>query len=67
MEDPMIKVTRLADGWGVRCYRPDGTLHSEGHAPAKAEIGPVARELLRWWDKLGGVSRYASRARERML
>jgi len=63
--DPYIKVTCLGDGWGIRLFRPNGTIHSEGHADCKFMIGVIARNLLRWWDKMGGMSKYASRARHR--
>jgi hypothetical protein len=66
MADPYIKVTYLGKGWGVRLFHPDGRLHSEGHARAREMIGPVARDLLRWWDKcLGPYSQYADKARHR--
>lgn len=65
--DPTIKVTYLGPGrgWGVRCFCPNGSLFSENTAYSKDKIGPIARHLLRMWDKCGGVSIYAHRARHR--
>lgn len=65
MNDPTIKVTRLGRGWGVRCFSPSGALFLEATAKTKSLIGPVARNLLRMWDKCGGTSLYAERARFR--
>jgi len=64
MSDPIIKVTRLGRGWGVRCLHPSGALFKEAQAKTKAMIGPVARELLRLYDKTGGTQ-YTDRARFR--
>jgi hypothetical protein len=61
----VIKVTFLGKGWGVRCFRPDGHIWDETFVETRLEIGPACRDMLRWWDKLGGVSKYADRARHR--
>ena len=64
--EPYIKVTRMERGWGIRLYKPNGTLHSEDIAKAKSKIGPVCRYLLRWYAKdLAPYSKYADRARHR--
>lgn len=63
--DPVIKVTRLGKGWGVRCFNPNGTIFLEDYARTKELIGGVAKELLRMYDKCGGGSQYAERARFR--
>lgn len=66
VKDPTIKVTYLGEGWGVRCIRPDGTIFVEENARAKDKIGPIARNMLRWYDKGSGTySKYADRARHR--
>ena len=62
--DPVIKVTFLGKVWGCRLFFKN-ELHSESIAETKLEIGPVCRDLLRWFDKIGGCSLYASRARHR--
>lgn len=64
--DPYIKVTRMERGWGVRLFNPNGSLHSEGRAKIKSKIGPVCRDLLRWYAKCTFYySKYADRARHR--
>ena len=64
--DPVIKVTRIGlKGWGIRCYSPRGEIFMQDFAERKTQIGPMCRHLLRWWDKCGGMSIYASRARHR--
>jgi len=64
--DPVIKVTRInGKGWGIRCFSPSGKLFMEDFAEHRTQIGPMARHLLRWWDKCGGESIYASKARHR--
>ena len=64
-KDPYIKVTFLGKGYGIRLFYPNGKLHSEDFVKTRIEVGPAARSLLRWWDKLGGDSWYAHRARHR--
>ena len=67
-KDPYIKVTRLGNiGWGVRCFNPNGVLFLEGLAKLQIDIGPLARNFLRMWDKCGGDSKYADRARHRQF
>lgn len=64
--DPHIKVTYLGKGWGIRCFNPNGTIFMEGNARTKEMIGPVARNLLRMYDKCSfSYSKYADRARHR--
>jgi hypothetical protein len=67
MMDPSIKVTRLKKGlYGIRCYSPSGNLFMETTVKSKIEISPACRDLLRWWDKSGGSSVYASKSRHRL-
>ena len=64
--DPMIKVTFLGKGYGIRLFKPDGvTIHDESFVKTRLEVGPACRELLRWYDKMGSPSRYADKARHR--
>lgn len=61
-----VKVTRIpGKGYGVRVFT-NGKLNQEATAPTRADIGPVARSLLRMEDKCGNISNYASRARHRI-
>jgi hypothetical protein len=53
-------------GWGVRLFNPNGSIHSEAVAKVKSKIGPVCRDLLRWYDKCTFYySRYTDKARHR--
>jgi hypothetical protein len=66
MNDPTIKVTRIKQGlWGIRCFAPNGGLFMESKVKSKILIGTACKDLLRWWDKCGGTSKYASAARHR--
>lgn len=65
-QDPTIKVTRMEDGYGVRLITPTGKVwYMEHKNVPKSKVGACSRDLLRWWDKMGGTSHYASRARHR--
>jgi hypothetical protein len=59
-----VKVTRMHNGYGVRVFT-NGVLNQEMLAEDRSEIGSVAREMLRWEDKCGNISEFASAARER--
>lgn len=61
-----IKVTRLNDCWGVRCFT-NGTLNQEIRVHCKEDIGVAAAEMLRFEDKCGNISEHASCARERFF
>ena len=43
----------------------NGAVNQEAIARGKAYIGFTARSLLRWEDKCGNISQFASSARER--
>lgn len=56
---------RCIDGrYHVRVF-VDGVLNQEAVCNSKADIGWTARSLLRWEDKCGNISDFASAARER--
>ena len=59
-----IKVTRIENRYHSRLMK-DGQVLREMACAEKYDIGWISREMLRWYDKLGGVSRFASAARER--
>ena len=63
--DITIKVTNLKKGWGIRLYNKDGTINSGTFVKFRTEIGPACRDLLRWYDKMGGDSKYAYASRHR--
>ena len=59
-----VRVTRMQDGYGVRVFT-NGVLNQEMLAEDRSEIGAAARDMLRWEDKCGNISEFASAARER--
>lgn len=60
-----VKVIRIKGvGYGVRVYT-NGELNQDGIAESQADIGRVARAMLRTEDKCGNMSNYADRARFR--
>lgn len=65
--DPSIVVTYMKGirAWIVRCLSPEGLVWMERAVKSRMEIGKEARSQLRMWDKCGGQSKYASRARHR--
>lgn len=44
----------------------NGVLNQEAVCESKADISWTARNLLRWEDKCGNISKFASSARERI-
>lgn len=62
--DPEIKVTRINDRWHGRLYY-DGACIDEMACECQEDIGVICKEMLRWFDKLGGESIYADKARHR--
>ncbi len=61
-----IKVTYLGrNRWGVRCF-VNGELNQEIQVGCREDIGVAAREMLRWEDKCGNISKFASAARKRL-
>jgi hypothetical protein len=55
---------RIGNGWNVRVFL-NGVLNQEVRVYAQNLIGAAARDLLRWEDKCGNISDYASKARHR--
>lgn len=60
-----IKVTRINKWYHIRLYVND-KLYEEQACQLKCDIGTVARDMLRWYDKCGGLSWQAHRTRQRM-
>lgn len=58
-----IKVTRINRRWHARLYR-DGVVIDEMACDNKQGISWICREMLRWFDKLGGISKWAMNARQ---
>ena len=59
-----IKVTKIRNRWHARLL--DGTnILDEMACAHRCDIGWISREMLRWYDKLGGTSLFAHAARYR--
>ena len=59
-----IKVTFIKNRWHARLL--DGTkILDEMACTARQDIGWICREMLRWYNKNGGTSKWASEARKR--
>lgn len=67
IENPEHEVTvRCIDGqYHVRVL-VQGQVNQEAVCYSKADISYTARSLLRWEDKCGNISAFASAARERL-
>ena len=51
-------------GWNVRVLL-NGEVNQETRVYDRSEIGKVAKDMLRWEDKCGNISAFASAARTR--
>jgi hypothetical protein len=58
------KVTRLNNNYHCRVF-VDNILNQEYYCTNKSMIGSTIREMLRWEDKCGNISKLASSSRER--
>lgn len=59
-----VTVRKINGKYHVRVLL-DGVVNQEAVCNGKADIGFTARSLLRWEDKCGNISEFASAARER--
>lgn len=59
-----ITVRRIGKRWHCRCL-VDGVVNQEVAVFNRSDIGFACREMLRWEDKCGNFSKFASAARER--
>ncbi len=59
-----VTVRRINGRYHVRVFL-NGVLNQEAFCESKADISWTARSLLRWEDKCGNISKFASSARER--
>lgn len=60
-----VTVRNINRQYHVRVFL-DGVLNQEAICESKLDIGYTARSLLRWEDKCGNISAFASAARERL-
>ncbi len=61
-----VKVTRLPNCWGVRCFT-NNQLNQEIRVKSKDDISVAVADMLRWEDKCGNFSNMASASRERFF
>lgn len=64
MNDPEIKVTCINGRYHARLYYR-GSCCDEMACQYRQDIGVICKELMRWFDKLGGSSVYADKTRHR--
>jgi len=62
--DPVIRVTRIKNRWHARMFY-NGELRDEMACEYRQDVGMICKIMLRWYDKLGGTSKYADKARHR--
>jgi hypothetical protein len=62
--EPSIKVTKIRNRWHARLLLGD-KVYDEMACEVKEDISWISREMLRWYDKCGGKSAFASAARKR--
>jgi len=60
-----VKVNRIGDVYHCQVFT-NGILNQEAIAENQSEIGYVCKDLLRWEDKCGNLSAFASSARARL-
>jgi hypothetical protein len=60
-----VKVNRIGNAYHCQVFT-NGALNQEAIAENQSEIGYVCKSLLRWEDKCGNISAFASSARERL-
>lgn len=60
-----VVVRRIGNGYNIRVFT-NGELNQEARCMDKRDIGYTCRNLLRWEDKCGNISQFASAARERL-
>jgi hypothetical protein len=59
-----VTVTRMGRRW-IATLTVKGKAYDKMACALKADIGWMCREMLRWYDKLGGCSKWAASARRR--
>ena len=60
-----VKVNRIGNVYHCQVFT-NGILNQEAIAENQSQIGYVCKSLLRWEDKCGNYSAFASAARERL-
>ena len=62
--DLCVSVTRMGSRW-IGKLTVKGKIFDRMACALKRDIGWMCREMLRWYDKLGGTSEWAKSARRR--
>ena len=62
--EPVIKVTKIKNRYHARLFFKE-KIFDEMACEYRQDIGLICKEMLRWFDKLGGESVYADKARHR--
>ena len=60
-----VTVRNINGNYHCRVFT-NGELNQEAVCYSKSDIGYTCRNLLRWEDKCGNISKFASAARERL-
>lgn len=60
-----IKVTKIGQRYHARLLQDDGTILDEMACISRLDIGWICKEMLRWFDKNGGISKFAMASRKR--
>lgn len=63
-EDPEVRVTKINKRWHSRLIYK-GKVVDELACELTEDIGLICKEMLRWFDKMGNISKYADRSRHR--
>ena len=61
-----VKVNRIGNVYHCQVFT-NGELNQEAIAEDRSQISYVCKSLLRWEDKCGNISDYASSARRRLF
>lgn len=61
-----VKVTKIRDKWHTRLLKESEVL-DEMACENRIDIGWCCREMMRWHDKMGGMSHFAGASRMRQL
>lgn len=61
-----VEVRRIGNGYNCRVF-VNGELNQEARCSDRSDIGYTCRDMLRWEDKCGNISQFASAARRRLF
>lgn len=59
-----IKVTKINEIYCIRLIEDDRII-DERSCESKRKVGPTCRDMIKWYDKLGGCNKMASKSRDR--